>query len=64
VKYEDRARLTVPCPLYAHSDGPTLVIERSMKGPDSMVLYLNRSIVQGFAYKPCVRLYVTSDYPA
>jgi hypothetical protein len=64
VKCEDRARRVVPCPVYAHSDGPTLVIERSVKGPDSLVLYLNCSVVQCFACKPCDRLYMTSNCPA
>jgi hypothetical protein len=63
VKCEDCAQRAVPYPVYAHPDDPTLVIGRSVEGPDNLVLYLDHLALQGFAYKPHGRLGVTPYYP-
>jgi hypothetical protein len=38
VKCKDCACHVVPCPTYAHLDGPTLMIERSEEGPEYRIV--------------------------
>jgi hypothetical protein len=49
--------------MYVHPDSLILVIERSVEGPDGLVLYPNRPVVQGSAYEACGRLSATLDCP-